>query len=319
MPNPTTRVLAVLELLQTHGLISGAEMARRLEVDPRTLRRYIAMLEELGIPVTAERGRDGGYRLVNGFKLPPMMFSNEEALALALGLRAARGLGLAEAAPAVASARAKLERVMPDKLRRQVRAVDETVALDLSRPHQAGDQAVLATLSAAAQAQQRVHLHYGAPSAPLTERDLDPYGLGYRAGRWYVVGYCHLRQDLRAFRLDRIQRAEPIPASFRRPEDFDILAYLTESIATLPRSHAVEVLLHTDLATARREVFGALGVLEETAAGVLLRGQTDGLLWMARELARLPFRFEILSPDGLREAVREVAVGLLAMAGGPSA
>ena len=117
MYSPTTRVLTVLELLQAHGRLSGAELARRLEVDGRTLRRYIAKLEDLGIPVVAERGRYGCYSLVAGFKLPPMMFTDDEALALALGLLAARGLGLAEAAPAVQSAQAKLERVMPAPLR----------------------------------------------------------------------------------------------------------------------------------------------------------------------------------------------------------
>src|SRR5215831_717514 len=102
MAQPTTRVLAVLELLQAHGIVSGAELARRLAVDRRTVRRYIATLEDLGIPITAERGRAGGYLLVAGFKLPPMMFTDDEALALGVGLVAARGLGLAEAEPAVA-------------------------------------------------------------------------------------------------------------------------------------------------------------------------------------------------------------------------
>src|ERR1700709_2260615 len=107
---PPTRVLAVRELLQKHGRVSGAELARKLEVDRRTVRRYISMLEELGIPITAEQGRDGGYRLVAGFKLPPMMFTDDEALALAVGLLAARGLGLAGAAPAVASGPGKRRR-----------------------------------------------------------------------------------------------------------------------------------------------------------------------------------------------------------------
>ena len=111
MSRPTTRVLTVLELLQTHGRMSGAQLARAARGRPPTVRRYIAMLEELGIPIIAERGRDGAYLLVAGFKLPPMMFTDDEALALSVGLLAARGLGLAEAAPAVASAQAKLERV----------------------------------------------------------------------------------------------------------------------------------------------------------------------------------------------------------------
>src|SRR6476469_1942186 len=130
MHHPTTRVLALLELLQTHGRLSGAELALRLGVDRRTLRRYVGKLEDIGIPITAERGRAGGYALMPGFKLPPMMCTEDETLALSLGLLAARGLGLAEAAPAVASAQAKLERIMPDRLRHRVRAVDETVKLE---------------------------------------------------------------------------------------------------------------------------------------------------------------------------------------------
>src|SRR5262245_54159905 len=134
MSRPATRLLAALELLQTHGRMSGSELARRLRIHPRTVRRYIASLEELGIPITTDRGRDGAYMLVAGFKLPPMMFTDDEALALSVGLLAARSLGLADAAPAVASAQAKLERVMPVSVKRRVRAVDETVTLDLSRP-----------------------------------------------------------------------------------------------------------------------------------------------------------------------------------------
>src|SRR6185437_11343430 len=123
MPRPASRVLAVLELLQARGTVGGAAMAERLGVDRRTLRRYVATLEEMGIPVVAQRGRDGGYSLVPGFKLPPLMFSEDETLALSLGLLAARSLGLADAAPAVASAQAKLERVMPAALKERARAV----------------------------------------------------------------------------------------------------------------------------------------------------------------------------------------------------
>ncbi|MBJ6761558.1 YafY family transcriptional regulator [Myxococcaceae bacterium JPH2] len=312
MSRPTTRVLTVLELLQTHGRMSGAELARRLEVDRRTVRRYVAALEALGIPLTAERGRDGAYLLAAGFKLPPMMFTDDEAMALAVGLLAARGLGLAEAAPAVASAQAKLERVMPAPLKRRVRAVDETVRLDLSRsPETPRDNAALTALSAAAQARQRVRLSYASAEHEETERDFDPYGLAYRSGRWYVVGHCHLRREPRSFRLDRVRSVQSLGVAFERPPDFDALAHLTVSVATLPRAHAVEVLLHTDLEAARREVFPGLGVLERAEAGVLLRGQTDDLRWFARELARLPFDFEVRHPTALGEAVAAHARRLL--------
>lgn len=312
MSRPTLRVLGALELLQARGRLSGAELAERLGVDRRTVRRYIAKLEELGIPLIAEHGRDGGYRLVPGYKLPPMMFSEDEALALAVGLIAARGLGLAEAAPAAASAQAKLERVMPDGLRKRVGAMDETVTVELSRPAATLlDNEVLTTLSRAAQQRQRVRLRYRTPQQAESERDFDPYGLLYRAGRWYVAGHCHLRRSLRSFRLDRVRAVRTIEVYFGRPENFDVLAYLQDSFARLPREHTAEVRLHTDLANAQRELFYAFGLLEaEGEDRVRLRSQTDNLDWYARELARLPFEFEILDPPELRDALRRLAAQL---------
>jgi len=314
VPRPTTRVLALLELLQTHALLGGAELARRLEVDRRTVRRYVAALEELGIPITAERGRDGGYRLVAGFKLPPMMFTDGEALALSVGLLAARRLGLADGASAAESARAKLERVMPARLKRRVRAVEETVTLDLSRAPAPSDDAALATLSSAAQSQMRVAIVYRSGRSPQTERELDPYGLVYRGGRWYVAGWCHLRRAVRTFRLDRIASVSPRDVGFAKPEGFDALAHLVESVATMPRAFAAEVLLSTDLGAARREISTALGLLEPVEGGVLLRSTVEDLGWLARELSRLPFDMEVRSPPALRDALEECARRLRANA-----
>jgi predicted DNA-binding transcriptional regulator YafY len=313
MGKPTTRVLAVLELLQTNGRMSGTELARRLEVDVRTVRRYLAMLEELGIPVTAERGRDGGYRLMHGFKLPPMMFTNDEALALSLGLLASRNLGLSEAAPAGAGALAKLERVMPELLRKRVGAVSEVVTIDMARASSGGNPQTLAALSACAQAQQTVHLHYRSARLADSERDVDPYALAFWEGHWYLVGYCHWRRERRSFRLDRIVAVHARPASFARPRDFDALAYLNAAVATLPRTHSVKVLLRTDLARARQQVFTSLGILEAVEGGVRLHSQADDLAWMARELARLPFGFTIERPARLRTALQKHARALLAV------
>lgn len=315
MARPTARVLAVLELLQTHRRMTGSELAARLEVDGRTVRRYVALLQEIGIPLTAERGRDGAYMLVAGFKLPPMMFTDDEALALSVGLVAARGLGLASAATAASSAQAKLERVMPDALKRRARAVDETVTLELSRPTAPADNAALATLTAAAQVRDRVRLRYRPREGAVTERAFDAYGLAYRRGRWYAVGWCHLRHGMRSFRLDRVESATRLPVSFERPERFDALAHLTTSIARLPRAHAAEVLLETDLATARRELFPVAGVLEPVAGGVVLHAQADDLDWLARELARLPFAFAVAKPRALRTAVAGLARRLARQAG----
>jgi len=311
MYRPTTRVLALLELLQTHGRMSGAELAPRLGVDRRTLRRYVGKLEDIGIPITAERGRAGGYALMPGFKLPPMMFTEDETLALSLGLLAARGLGLAEAAPAVASAQAKLERVMPDGLKRRVRAVDDTVKLDAVRAIAPGDNQALVALTGAAQACRRVVLRYRDLHGEESVRRFDPYGLALRHGRWYAAGWCHLRQALRTFRLDRIAGVEPLVEPFERPPGFDAMAHVVQAVATLPRAFTIEVLLKTDAVSARAHLFAEAGVFEETAEGVVIHAQSDELDWFARQLAGMPFDFEIRRPPELHAAVGDCVRRLL--------
>lgn len=305
MYHPTTRVLALLELLQTHGRLSGAELAARLGVDRRTLRRYVGKLEDIGVPITAERGRAGGYALMPGFKLPPMMFTEDEALSLSLGLLAARGLGLAEAAPAVASAQAKLERIMPDPIKRRVRAIGDTVSLSAAHATAPADNRALAALTGAAQAQHSVLLGYRNGRDEASLRRFDPYGVAFRHGRWYAVGMCRLREDIRIFRLDRVASVEALPQTFARPPGFDPMAHLVRAVATLPRAFAIEVLLKTDLASARAHLFAEAGVFEATPDGVVIHNQSDELDWFARQLAGMPFEFEIRSPPQLRAAVGE--------------
>ncbi|RUL75934.1 helix-turn-helix transcriptional regulator [Dyella choica] len=313
MYHPTSRALAVLELLQAHRRISGSELARRLAIHPRTLRRYITILEEIGIPITAERGRHGAYMLVPGFKLPPMMFSDDEALALSVGLLAAQRLGMTHAGAVAASAQAKLERVMPERLQQQVRALTETVSLESGRPAPNVNGALLMQLSKAAQERQQIRLSYRSPQDEHTERAVDPFGLGYRNSYWYLVGRCHLRQDLRSFRLDRITAAQPLGTGFERPAHFDTLAHLADSLATQPRTYLAEVELFTDLPHAMNNLGNAIGVFEPIERGVLMRSQVDDLDWLARELARLPFGFRVNSPALLRHALQNLA-NRLAMA-----
>jgi predicted DNA-binding transcriptional regulator YafY len=315
MPHPASRVLAVLELLQSRSRISGPELAQRINVDIRTLRRYIVLLEELGIPITTERGRHGAYMLVAGFKLPPMMFTDAEALALSMGLLAARSLGLHAGESALASAQAKLERVMPESLKRRLRAVETSVSIESpgSLVVQANATSLM-LLTHAAHAAERVHLHYRSAQGEESRRDFDTYGLGFRGGAWYAVGYCHLRHGVRGFRVDRIVETVPMPARFTRPKGFDVLEWLNRSIATLPRAHRVEVLLHTDLAKAREAFSPAIGLFEAVDDGVLLRVRTDDLWWFARQLARVPFGFEIRTPQRLRKELLAHAARLQQLA-----
>jgi predicted DNA-binding transcriptional regulator YafY len=315
MYHPTTRVLAVLALLQAHGRMSGSELAQRLEVDVRTLRRYIIMLQDLGIPIEAERGRNGAYVLSAGFRLPPMMFTNEEALALTVGLISARRLNLADTDRAIESAFAKLERVMPLDLKSRVRALTETITLDrniASSPPPS--EVVLSTMSSAAQLQQRVHIRYHPNQGEDTERDVDPYGLTFYLQRWYVVGYCHLRQDLRSFRLDRINQVNVTNMQFDRPEGFDPLAYLMQAIAIMPRTFAFELLLKTDIATAQEEVFDVLGILEADKDGVILRGSVEDLDWLARQISIFSFDFVVREPDELRAELKKRSAKLANLA-----
>ena len=307
MYHPTSRALAVLELLQAHRRISGSELARRLDIQPRTLRRYIAILEEIGIPITTERGRHGAYMLVPGFKLPPMMFSDDEALALSIGLLAAQRLGMTEANTVAATAQAKLERAMPERLQQHVRALIETISLESGRAVPNVDSALLMKLCKAAQERQQIRLSYHSPQDEHTERNVDPFGLGHRNGYWYLVGRCHLRHELRSFRLDRITAAHPLAMGFERPENFDTLAHLADSLATQPRTYLAEVELFTDLPHAMNNLGNAIGIFEPIERGVLMRSQVDDLDWLARELARLPFGFHVNSPELLRHALKKLA------------
>src|SRR5215208_7282824 len=170
MYHPTTRVLTTLELLQSRPRLSGRELAERLEVDQRTVRRYVTMLQDLGIPVESERGRHGAYRLRPGFRLPPLVFSDDEALALTLGLLSARRLGLVTNAATVEGALAKLDRALPPDVRARVSAVQETLTIDQARGQALPATTTVMALAAAVQESRRVLMRYESAKGELTER-----------------------------------------------------------------------------------------------------------------------------------------------------
>ena len=311
---PTTRVLTVLELLQSHQQLSGPELAERLEVNIRTVRRYITMLQDLGIPVEGERGRHGSYRLRPGFKLPPLMFTEDEALALTLGLLAARRLGLTVAAPAVEGALAKIERVLPSALQERVRAVQETLVLDVTPSGVTPTTEIVSTLSTATQQGRKVWMRYQSWQSELTERTVDLYGLVYRSGFWYAVGYCHLREGLRVFRLDRVLQVRMLDETFLRPEEFDSAALVARSIAMTPATWLVDVLLETTLEEAQELVPSALATLEQTPGGIVLRCYVERLDWIARFLAGLGCPLIVRQPPELRQALLRLAEEIAKMA-----
>lgn len=316
MYSPTTRVLTVLELLQSYKNMSGTEIARRLEVNRRTVRRYIVMLQDMGIPVEAERGPYGAYQLQRGYKLPPLMFTDSEAIALTLGLLAIREFRFPVDVAAVEGALAKTERVMPERLLKQARGLQEAITFNVAAYPALLQNDFIATLSSAIQQQQQVIMRYQAWSGEESERAFDAYGIVFNEGYWYTAGYCHLRQDLRTFRLDRVVALEPIEIFFERPEDFDTLEHVLRSIVSMPGSEQIEVLLKTSLEHAQQLISPIMGTLEMTEKGVIFRRSSSQLEWIIPFLMTLDFPIFVLGPEALRERLRNMAAKALQMAEG---
>jgi predicted DNA-binding transcriptional regulator YafY len=314
--HPASRVLGMLELLQTHHRLTGADLGARLGVDERTVRRYATTLAELGIPVVAARGRYGGYRLSPGFKLPPLMFTDEEALAVVLGLLAASRLGLETEAPATGLALAKIQRVLPTSLGERLAGVQASLGFTIDRREGAARPATatLLTLGAATRATRRVSLTYRSWRGGVSLREVDPYGLVFHAGKWYLAGFDHRRGEVRTFRLDRISAVDAGDETFEAPAGFDAVAHVTRALAGVPYTWECEVLLEADLAQVRRRVPASVAELTETADGVLMRTRAQSLPGMAQMLAGLGWPFTILKPDQLRTAVTDHATQLSANA-----
>lgn len=311
MPHPASRVLAMLELLQTHRRVTGARLAAHLEVDERTVRRYATTLVELGIPVTANRGRYGGYRLDPGAKLPPLMLTDSEAVAVVVGLAAADRMGLTVAAPATAVALAKVHPLLPARVTERVAAVQEEVGFPL-RPRTDGVRPApptLLTLAQATRERRRVAVDYRSGRGPGSYREVDPYGLVFHDRSWYLTGYDHQRHGIGTYRLDRIGAVELRDATFSAPDGFDPVGHVTRDLADAP-SWQVEVLLETDVAQARRRVPEQVAELSETADGVLLRATAARLDTVARLLSGLGWPFTVVRPVELRAAVADYAAQL---------
>ncbi|MCT9930363.1 YafY family transcriptional regulator [Planotetraspora sp. A-T 1434] len=320
----TNRVLAFLELLQARPGLTGPEIAARLEVDERTVRRYAVRLADLGVPVQAGRGRYGGYRLMPGYRLPPLMLTDDEATAVVLGLLAGRRTGLSVGVTATESALAKIQRVLPEALRDRVRAVEETLDMTSRAPGTAAPRrpsaAALLTLADAARRRRRVRLAYRSFSGSESEREADPYGLVFHSGRWYLTGHDHRSGEVRTFRIDRVSRAEATDVAFSPPGEFDPVRHVMESLAGVPYRHEVEVVLATTMEEARRRIPPSVATLVEVNgpggenAGVRMTGRADRLDGMARLLAGLGWPFTVIRPDELRGEVRALAQRLMAQA-----
>ncbi|WP_030907468.1 helix-turn-helix transcriptional regulator [Streptomyces sp. NRRL F-5126] len=328
MARPTARVLALLEILQAGGVRTVSDLAGRLGVDERTVRRYVDHLIDLDIPVRSVRGRYGGYRLAPGYRMPPLMLTDEEALAVLLGLVAGRRAGLVStSAVAAESAAAKVRRVLPEALGRRLDALLATADFTAPpRPAAAGavpETGVLLTLAESAWHRSPVEIAYTDGKGRRSERTVHPYGVVAHSGRWYVAGADSASGEVRTFRLDRIETARVAPGSFEVPPGFDPAGRVLSGLAEAPYRHEVSVRVRGAAEQVRSRVPAGIATVREIPAGtedespggwVRVRLRAERLEWVPSLLARLDLPFVIERPDELREEVRALAVRLTACA-----
>ncbi|MBU2670551.1 YafY family transcriptional regulator [Actinoplanes bogorensis] len=303
MSRPTARVLALLEILQGGGTHTAGDLSVRLGVDERTVRRYADHLLDLEIPIESVRGRYGGYRLAPGFRLPPLMLTDDEALAILLGLHTGRS------AQAADSAAAKVRRVLPRGLGARLDALFETA--DLSAPGPA-EATTLLRLATAARDRQPVLISYTSRDDRRSERTLHPYGIVAHHGRWYVTGADSASGEVRTFRLDRIAWVRPTTGTFEVPSDFDPTATVLTGLASAPWRH--EVVFRVRGGTARLPRSVAAVAPPDADGWSTVRMRAERLDWLPPMLAGLGVPFVIEKPAELRTLTREWAEQIAAYA-----
>ncbi len=324
---PTARVLALLEILQAGGTRTVADLAERLAVDERTVRRYVEHLVDLDVPVRSVRGRYGGYRLAPGYRMPPLMLTDEEALSVLLGLLAGRRSGLVGASvAAVESAAAKVRRVLPAALGERLDAVLATADFTATpRAGEAPETGVLLALAEAARRRRPVALRYAGRDGTPSERTVEPYGLVVHSARWYVTGADSASGEVRTFRLDRVLSATVLPGSFEVPAGFDPAAAVLAGLASVPRRHTVSVRVRGTVEHVGARIPAGIATIEpldtdhadytDDAGGwVRVQLRAERLDWVPSLLAWVDRPFVIERPEALRGQVHALADRLAASA-----
>ncbi len=316
---PAGRLFTMLELLQDRPGLAGPQLASRLGVSGRTVRRYVTALQDLGIPVEPTMGCSGGYRLRPGYRMPPLMLSTDEAIAIILALSSTRsqGRGHGDATPA-ATALTKLNRVLPRDTLSKVATVQAAVStpsdFDSTR---AGipDPGLVGTLAEAVVRRRRLRIRHLADSGAETAREIDPYGVVAFYGGWYTYAWCHLRQGPRTFRLDRIASAASVSATFAVPSDLNVVAAVEESLALGRPEWAVTIIVHAPLSEVTPWVPRTFALLDAIDADTTrLRSSTRKLDYFVWRISDLPFSMSVSQPIELREAFRRHGQRMLAVA-----
>ncbi|MBB6629240.1 YafY family transcriptional regulator [Nocardioides sp. KIGAM211] len=303
----TERVLQLLAMLQRRPVWTGTELAERLGVTTRSIRRDVERLRALGYPVNATQGSGGGYQLGAGRALPPLLLDDEEAIATAVALRLAAGGTVAGASEAAVRTLAKLDQVLPARLRGEIRAIhDAIVTLDGGRVEVDAD--ALLGLARACRDTVRVEFGYVALRGERTERRVEPYQLVATGRRWYLLAYDLERDDWRSFRLDRMSEVRAGTWRFTRRESPDPAEYVQRAVTVAAYPHQARVLVHAPAAEVReRTTVGSATVEEVDERTCLLLAGSASLYSLALHVGMLGWDFEVQEPPELREAVAELA------------
>ncbi|MCX4432791.1 MULTISPECIES: helix-turn-helix transcriptional regulator [Streptomyces] len=308
MLETSARLLRLLSLLQAHREWSGADLADRLGVTPRTIRRDVDRLRELGYPVNASPGTGGGYQLGAGAELPPLLLDDDEAVAVAVGLRTAAGQGIEGIGETSVRALAKLEQVLPSRLRRRVSALNAFTVPMLRGPQpSAVDPGVLTELAHACRDGERLRFEYRDHGGSPTRRTVEPHRLVCTERRWYLVAWDVDRDDWRTFRADRITPRPPHGPRFtpRTPPAEDLAAYVSQGVSTRAYASQAVVRLFVPLEEAAERISPSAGTLEASGEdSCVLRTGAASLDVMVIHVMLTGFEFEVLEPAELTEAIR---------------
>jgi predicted DNA-binding transcriptional regulator YafY len=314
VPNSATRLITLIMLLQRQPNQKAGELAEKLGVSVRTLHRYLDTLDEMGIPVYSERGPYGGFSLARGYRMPPLVFTPEEATAVALGVGLVSDIWGQLYHEAAAGALAKLDNVLPNEQRNEIAwARRSLVVANLHRADLSAFSATLEKLRRAVRELRRVTMVYHTSGRPEPQgREIDPYALVHQRGWWYVIGFCHLRQEVRTFRVDRIRELSLLSQVFATPADFDVHEYLRSEFEHQPQ-------LHSRLRFAPQAAHIVLSdraawqnVEEQPDGAVIVSLETPDLEWAASTVLSFGPWVSVIEPEELRQMVMDWARGFLA-------
>ena len=313
---PTGRALQLLSLLQTHRLWRGAELADRLEVTERTVRRDVDRLRDLGYPVDATPGTEGGYRLATGAHMPPLVLDDDEAVAVAVGLRYAAGAAVGGIEESSLRALAKIEQLLPHRLRRRVSALHSSVT---PMPWTADDVVVdpesLSVLAAACRDREEVRFDYQRHDGEDSRRLVEPHQLVTAGRRWYLVAWDQRRRDWRTFRLDRLREARLAGVRFapREIPGGDAGSFVAASLVSIARQYEATLAINAPFA----ELEGALRWVDHTPIGkeadsCLVQVRSEDLGRLAMTIARIALAapVAVIEPAELVDTVRQLATHL---------